>query len=376
MSRTVKEPPESARQVTARVLGFPFRGGALAAAVVFSVLLLLAAKAGLFGLWLMVVLGYGYLSYCFHLLEAVATGRPEPPVLAIDMMNPAGDWRPLALAVIASVYLGIWSLAGAHLPPGLAAAVGLVMIAMLPGAAVVLALEGSLARTLNPLVLLGAAWSLGLHYLAALLAAGLDGLVVGTLVATNQSALLWIFLLLMGVSLVASILGGGLYWRRTALNVPTVSSPERTRAVEERERRKRLSQFLDEVYREVRGDERQRAYQMLRDYLAKSKPGLQGWQEIFESVCGWHDPPLIRLVGQDYLLHMLQAGETSRAVDVVGQCLSIYPDFRPRDGADALRLARLARLAGRHAVARALLRDFDHNYPGHPGSEMARNLVE
>jgi len=366
----------SGRELLLRVLGFPFRGGALAASLVFAVLLLIAAKASLFGVWLAVVLAYGYLSYCFHLLESVAIGRQEPPVLSIDMMNPAGDWRPLALAATTVVYAGVREAAAYILPEGVTLVLGLAMILILPGVAVVLALESNLGRSLNPLVLIGAGWGLGLFYLAAGVVAALVALGVNILRAAQFPALLWIFLSLVGISLVSSILGGGLYWRRLELNVQTVASPEQTRQGAELERKKALARFLDEVYLQVRGHERDRAYALLREYLVRPESGVQDFQEIFQAVCAWNDPLLQQRLGQDYLTHLLGSGETGKALDVLGQCLSRSGEFRPREGAETLRLAQLARIAGQPGMARTVLSDFGRVYPGHPGSALAHKLMD
>src|ERR1035441_6371124 len=55
----------------------------------------LCSAAGLFGLPILVILLSWLSKYAYVLLEQVAHGAREPPVLAIEMVNPAADFRPL-----------------------------------------------------------------------------------------------------------------------------------------------------------------------------------------------------------------------------------------------------------------------------------------
>src|SRR5712664_581977 len=74
----------------------PARGGAAGVLIVFALLLSLAAKAGLMGLPLAVILTSWFFKYAYILFDHTVRGFDEPPTLDIQMMNPLSEQRPLA----------------------------------------------------------------------------------------------------------------------------------------------------------------------------------------------------------------------------------------------------------------------------------------
>lgn len=366
---------QTGSDVLLRAVTWPLRGGPLAAVVLFSLMGAFATTLGPFGWIPGVILAYGYASYGLHVLEAMATGRPQPPVLEIDMMVPAGDWRPLVLgALLGAAYAG-WRGVHGGLGAGPSALVVVLAWPVIPAVAVLLSVEKALGRALNPKALAGVAWGMGWPFLASM---GTAGAVAGGawwLSATGAPALLWFFLVLLGATLVFSILGAGLYWRRIELGVPTVCSPERDRDRAEHEQDRLFDRFGDEAYLALRGGERQQCYDMLRRHLADAAHPRHAWKRVFDLAWGWEDAVLIGYLGQDYLAWQLAQGHTSEAVDTLARCLGGFPDFRPADGALALRLAALSRQSGRPKLARQLLADFARHFPGHPGAGQAERML-
>ena len=78
----------------------PARGGAAAVIVVFAFLLFLAARAGLIGIPLDLLVTSWFFKYAYVLFDHTARGFDEPPTLDIQMMNPIDEQRPLGQVVI------------------------------------------------------------------------------------------------------------------------------------------------------------------------------------------------------------------------------------------------------------------------------------
>ena len=71
-----------------RYLAIPLRMAPLLLIGTFSVLLVVAVKAGLFGIPLGLILLSWFSKYSFVLMDQLAEGVAEPPVLSIEMVNP------------------------------------------------------------------------------------------------------------------------------------------------------------------------------------------------------------------------------------------------------------------------------------------------
>src|SRR5260370_32762116 len=78
----------------------PARGGAAGVVVVFAILLSIAAKAGLLGIPLALILLSWLFKYAYVLFDHVVRGVDEPPALDIAMMNPVSEQRPIAQIII------------------------------------------------------------------------------------------------------------------------------------------------------------------------------------------------------------------------------------------------------------------------------------
>ena len=76
-------------------------------------------------------------------------------------------------------------------------------------------------------------------------------------------------------------------------------------------------------------------------------------------------------LAQDYISRAL-GRDNARVTRLVQRCLAADPAFRPRSGAETLRVAELSRLAGDRSSAQALLVDFERHFPGDRGSRPGR----
>jgi hypothetical protein len=80
-----------------RYLAMPLRTAPLLLIGTFSILLLVAARAGIVGIPLGLILLSWFSKYSFVLMDRLAEGVVEPPVLSIEMVNPLDEQRPMIL---------------------------------------------------------------------------------------------------------------------------------------------------------------------------------------------------------------------------------------------------------------------------------------
>src|SRR3954471_24455387 len=83
-----------------RYLAVPLRTAPLLLIGTFSVLLMVALKAGILGIPLGLILLSWYSKYSFVVMDHVAEGASEPPVMSVEMVNPLSEQRPLILLLM------------------------------------------------------------------------------------------------------------------------------------------------------------------------------------------------------------------------------------------------------------------------------------
>src|SRR5579859_5688170 len=110
----------------------PLRGGAAGVLIVFALLLSVAAKAGLMGIPLAVILTSWFFKYAYVLFDHTVRGFDEPPALDIQMLNPLDEQRPTAqVAILGLIYAAV-HFAQAKVGPALALVIAVAAALFLP----------------------------------------------------------------------------------------------------------------------------------------------------------------------------------------------------------------------------------------------------
>jgi hypothetical protein len=335
--------------------------------VIFAFLLFLAAKAGLVGIPLALLVTSWFFKYAYILFDHTVRGFDEPPTLDIQMMNPIDEQRPLGQVVI----LGLLGY-GVYLTYdqfGTPAGVGLAAVCLffLPASVATLGLESNLLKAANPVYWFSLVRGMGILYGAVLL-------VIFAYAAALK--LLWAFDLWLPVEVVIgmfavlsvfSFLGGAIYERRHELNLETWVSPERTAALENKQTQRENDKLVHEAYGLMRAGAHIKSFQMLEDWLKSrgNAPEDYGW--LCERTSSWDDPRYVTRLTEEFVARLLTLKRAGEALDVVGQRLNLDPAFRPKTAADTLSIAQLAaRGGGASRLARILLSDFADRFAGDP----------
>lgn len=361
-----------------RALALPFHAAPLLLVAVFSPLLLLGVRGGLLGLLVLLIVGSWFFKYAFLLLDHAADGRPGAPVLTPEDVNPLGEMRPLAYGLLAAVFYAASGTLGDWLGPGLVSAVRLLGLASLPALLATNVVTGSFLQALNPLALVEMTRRLGPGYLLIMLVAAacwwlgsaivMDGAQLTLLLRIALLMLLWLALF--------SLVGGVLYERRLEVGFEAEHSPERRRGREDANRDRSRDRFIDQVFAEFRSGAHQNALQSIRLRATGSPWPVDEYAWIHERVSAWPSARLANAVARELLPLLLASGRNGEALGVARIRLKADAKFRPASGEQALRLAELARAAGDRPLARALLEEFEAQYPDDADRIRARRLAE
>ena len=362
-----------------RYLLLPARPTVLVLIAALSLGFLVAPYGGLVGIVLALLLLLWLCNYGYVLLEQIANGASEPPVLAVEMLNPITEHRPLLQLGIMLLVYSVLQLLAWYLSPALAIALGVLAAGALPASIGALGVGNSFLQAVDPRALWHIVRALGPAYAAILAVMLLEGLGLWQLEARS---LLPRWLLIPAAQLawlsVYALIGGALYERREALGHEAIDTPERRAQRVWLAREQEREHFLDAIYGEARGGNLAGAWHRIEGELARQQHAFEFYEWMLERLRRLDDPGLARRLAQHYVTRAL-ARDNARVTRVVQRCLADDASFRPRSAAETLRVAELARLAGDRHTARAMLVDFPAHFPGDGGiaqaAAMARQLA-
>ena len=364
-----------------RYLGVPLRTAPLLLIGTFSVLLMTAVYARFLGIPLALIVLSWFSKYSFVLMDRLAEGAVEPPVLSTEMVNPLDEQRPLILLVmIIGLFYG--SNAASYWVGHSGALLLMVAVAaILPAVVAVQGATSTVVQSLNPRRVLGLIRRLRGDYLVILGFVALVWLFARWIVASSIGdvlpLVLRIALLMYAWLAVFSLIGGVLYERRVDIGLEDVHTPESVAAgaddddaPDERTR----DREIDRIYAQWRGGAHGNAWNSVLGLVGKSTDPIAELRWLYQRAAQWPDGRLADRLARELLPRLLVQRRTGEALDLVRERLRKDVRFRPAGSADLLTLVHLARTAGDRATARVLLQDFSQLYPGDPAQATVDRL--
>jgi hypothetical protein len=329
-------------------------------------------RARFYGLPILVLLSSWFFKYAYVLLDSVANGRKETPVLSTDMLNPVDEQRPLAqVAICASVFMLVRWVGGW---PGVA--IGCVALLYLPVSVAVLGASARAIDAVNPVALTRTIVGLGPYYFLILGIVALYALLLLVIFASGLPELLQIAAALALILSLFSGLGGALYERRHLLGYEPTHSPEREAERVDRARAQVRARALDEAYGAARGGNFAGAsntmLQWLREHDAHDLE--RDARFFFDQARQWQDEKAFVFISRFLVTRLLEAGKTGAVVDIVDGVLQRAPLLKLGTASDTLKVAELARAAGRRALTLRILAEFEKQFPGDPLTAQAVSL--
>jgi hypothetical protein len=372
---------------TLKYLLIPLRGASVILIALFSFLLLLAARGGLMGLPLALLIVSWFFKYGFALLDQVADGKNEPPVLSYEMIHPANESRPLGLLVIVGVFYLFTGMLEPTLGNGTVTVIRAVGLLLVPAIIMTQVLDGFM-ESLNPiqllqivvrvpdsyvliLMLLAGAW-----WLANVLVTWLPDAELPFSVFIPFSNVLRIAILMYAWLASFAMIGGVLFVRRDVLGFVPSHSPERSAEKAENERQREIDLLIDRIFAEWRGGAYGNAWRTIEKHLASSARPSDELQALFQRASQWPDKRLAHRLAQELIPHLLTARRTGDALKVARAQLQADVNFRPLKSEDTIKLIELARDGGDRHTARLLLAGFAERYEDDVARKIAGQLAQ
>ena len=354
----------------------PARGGAAAVVVVFAFLLAIASGNGLVGIPLDLIVISWYFKYAYILFDHTVRGFDEPPTLAIEMVNPVNEQRPLGQVVILGLIYFAVKQAQQYLGVPAAFALAGVCLFFLPASVAVLGLENNILKAAYPVEWFRLVHGLRWLYGAVLLVIFGYALGLGVLWKLNVPIPVEIAAGMFALLSVFSFLGGALYERRDELGIETWVSPERTEALKDREILREHDKLVLDAYGLMRANAHVKSWQVLAEWLKSRGNTPEDYRWLCERTVTWDDPRYITRLTEELVARLLVLKRSGEALDAVAKRLILDPSFRPKSAADTLSIAQLAyQGGGAPRVARALLSDFAARFAGDPRVAVAEALA-
>jgi hypothetical protein len=365
-----------------RYLMVPLRIAPLLLIVTFSVLFLIVMFAGLFGIPLGIILLAGFINYSFILLTAVTAGIDEPPVLTIENLNPVDARRSLTLlAIVVSVFF-LSDAAAYWFGPIVAGLLGMLALIILPAVIAMQGVTGSLLQSLNLVRCFRLMLRLRGDYLQIIAWVGwfamLGYVIFGTLAGSMVPLIVRFAFLMYAWLATFTLIGGVLRERRLDLGLDDANTPEwmEPETVDFSEVEKRRDRQVDAIYAEWRGGARVNAWASVSKLVEQSADPILELEWLYDRISQWPEPYLANRLAQELLPRLFAAKRPGDALDITRERLKAYADFRPLQGDDLIRLARLANDAGDRPAARAMLHNFQRFFPDDPLQPVAAELQQ
>ena len=364
-----------------RYLAIPLRMAPLLLIGTFSVLLILALKARLLGIPLGLILLSWFAKYSFVLMDHIAEGVVEPPVLSVEMVNPLSEQRPMVMLLL-TIGLFYASNAASYWVGERGALVLMIAVgAILPAIVAVQGATGTVTQSLNPRRVLGLIGRLRGDYVLILGFIGLvwllSRLVLESSIGDALPLVLRIALLMYAWLAVFSLIGGVLFERRLDIGLDDVHTPESIDTSDDDEEvpdERARNKEVDRIYAEWRGGAHANAWKTVLALVSQSKDEMAELRWLYQRAASWPDGRLADRLPRELLPRLLAKRITGEALDLVRERLRKDARFRPAGSADLLALVHLARAAGDRATARLLLQDFSTLYPGDPAQPVVDRL--
>lgn len=341
-----------------KILLVPFRAASLLMVAAISLCLAFflwaAASLGLMGLLALIgviLLNLWVLNYCFVLIEQLADGATEPPVMDTNMLTPFArrPWMQ-ALVLVAAAAL-CWKVGGNY-----AIALGVLFVLLIPAQTAQIAMGENLFQVMNPLAWFRVIRGLGPMYLVLLAAlAAIAGLCV-LFVKLSLWTVVEVAIFLLCELGYFGLIGSGIWLRRRQLGFEPSRSPERAEAREETERVKLRAQMLDEMFGNARIGKYVDATAPLAKWLrdADNEYAVRDSLHVAEQALKWQLLPALNPIGSTLIRHLLRFGRPDAALSVFEMFRRRSPQFTMDSAHDLRTLAEYADSVGKEELARTM----------------------
>lgn len=296
--------------------------------LVFWLLLLIAVWAGLYGLWLLVLVIPAVIRFQMIVLEALGRGV-TPATPDIGFFNWFGNAWTLFPAPVIVLLVWVTSLVAESF--GTATAIVPVLFASVffPASIAVLAITQSPLQSVNPAAIFNLLTQCGrTFWIASLYLLLLSWLSDETRALPNVIAcFLWLLYGFSFVSLLGALIEPFGLFAQVSIPEPVEKAADATAAELENER----TRVLNHAYGFISRDNRAGGFRHIFDSIKKDPDPDAAWAWYFNRLLAWESQAPALFFAQHYLHERLQHGEHLGAVKLIMRCRMLDEGFRPLD---------------------------------------------
>ena len=383
-----------------RYLRFPLHTTPMLLILFIGIVLSIVLQGGMFGAYVVVVLGSFFFKYGFALLDDVIDGHRMPPVMSTEFVNPF-ERRSFGLLLLLIAFYALTAMLQSSIGDVWVVSLRVLLLAIVPSMIATMSITGRVIDALNPVAVIGTILRIPIAYVSLLITisalwfipiwalkavsgplpnlwrkesflplhmlseVGMHGFLTG-LIAIILFMYLWLAMF--------ACIGGTIFARRKELDVDSAHAPERIAARVNAELDRERDKIMDRVFAQVRGGAFANAGNSVRRLVEQSAQPLEECRWIYARAAAAVDQRLANYLAQLMLPRLLSAKATGEALKLTRERLAVAIDFRPETSGQLLQLAQLARDAGDRATSRRLLADFDQRYPNDALASMAKRL--
>jgi hypothetical protein len=322
------------------------------ALITFLLMEILAEAAGLFGIWLAIVIVPAYFRYLLHLLDSKANGR-DAPSPGIELFNWVENfWSLFPLVLVCLVIWGEYFLA-MRFPPMVAAMPGALIVFLFPASMVVLALTRSPVQSLNPVAVFRIVRSCGRDYFIVPLVIIATFLLIWYLVIPGTPYVLTKAAALYASFLLFTLTGGVLYTSSEKIQVEMLPPLEPTAEQLDAALTDERTKVLNHAYAFISRGNRQGGLQHICQWIGNEAAPDLAYRWFFEQMLQWDSTEAALILAQAYLTRLLDRQRDVEAMKLIRRCLIEDERFKPLPEDRHAALAAAGRL-GNDDLARYL----------------------
>jgi len=311
--------------------------------VVYGILAFIATQAGLFGIWLGVLLFFSFWRYCYSVLLRVAQGhqRIQPP--DIESFNPVGHW-----GVFCHLILFPGLVVAALLYPPVGFVIAILVAIVFPASAALMGMTSNVAHSLNAAAMLEFTRTVGSDY--GKLVVGYLLILGGTFVVLMGPVPLLLGLVIENWAILASfgLIGSVLRTHRLQFEIPGEVVPREESALHRRH--EQWHKVLDVAYASFRSDLYSAGYKTLHELVDENCDSLEVNHWLIDNMLEWQNKKYALEVAAKLMPRLIGSDDAAGALDLYRRCRHQDPEFR-LSGPLAEQLAEHARAFGHPGLA-------------------------
>ena len=313
-----------------REIFYPLKNIAIVFAMLFFWMLFgLVQRAGLIGLWLLIIIAPAYIRYLLYLLEARANNR-SPPVPEISMFNPVDNLWSLTPLILISMLIWVEILFADSDLAWLGILLGMAIFLIVPSTLAILAVTHSPSESLNPSAVLRMIRVCGAGYF----------LVPAVVILISVLFVLFEFLGLppfftnLGMSyqivLLFTLTGAVLHANDVAVQVDIDPPLEKSDAEISGDLEKERQKVANHAYGFINRNNRAGGLAHISQWIDKEADTDAAYAWFFREMLTWENSTAALFFAQAYMNWLLHGEQEVAALKLAARCLHEDPRWKPQ----------------------------------------------